>query len=340
MSFTQRVEFSNYTLKFGEEKVLLDYFNDIVFPSFKSRRYVRKIREKGEYFFLDTDIIHLQLDDGQQTAAIAGRIVKNTKLKRDQIFTNDGIVADPKELETAPTSVFVLLLDNHRLIFCREVSGAPSIQNFESTSRAFLQKRHIEYINELLATKEIELGTPLPRGAKSKLLRENPRPDLRITPLTDRQSLEEFVNRFKIVEELVIKLLPTNQEEIDNDDFWRDFGRRKNDMNSSTATVRFANGKDGLATNEVVAQTSAATGLGNSEVKMRGHDSEGDQLKGNNEDFSLTVEIGNLPKPISKAGAALHSTFKKLSQSGHIVLPALATGVLDRVKMLVSGQHQ
>lgn len=339
MRFTQRVEFGNYTLKFGGEKVLLDCFEGIVVPSFKGRQYVRKIKDRGEYFFLDTQIIRLQLDDGQETAAIAGRIVKNTKLKRDQIYTNDGIVADPKELETAPTSVFVLLLHNHRLIFCREVSGAPSIQNFESTSRAFLLKRHAEFIDELLAAKKNEVGGAPPRGTKAKLLRENPLPDLRITPLTDRQSLEEFVKRFEFVEELVIKLLPTNQEEIDNDDFWKDFGRRKNEMNSATATVRFANRKEGLATDEVVAQTSAATGLGNSEIQMRGHDIEGDQLKGNNEDFSLTAEIEDLPKPISKAGEALYGAFKKLSESGHIVLPALAVGVLERIKMLVNGQN-
>lgn len=339
MSFMKRVEFGNYTLKFGDEKVLLDYFNEIVSPSFEGRRYVRKIRDKGEYFFLDTELIRLRLDDGQETAALAGRIVKNTKLKRDQIYKNDGIVADPKELETAPTSVFVLLLDSHRLIFCREVSGAPSIQNFESTSRSFLLKRHLEFIDELLAAKEVELEASPPRGTKSNLVRENPRPDLRITPLTDRQSLEDFVKRFKIVEELVIKLLPTNEEEINNDDFWKDLGRRKNDMNSATATVRFANGKEGLAIDEVVAQTSAATGLGNSAVQMRGHDVEGDQLKGNNEDFSLAVEIGELPKPIPQAGTVLHNAFKKLSESGHIVLPALAVGVLERVKMLVNGRH-
>lgn len=339
MGFTQRVEFGNYTLKFGDEKVLLDYFVEMVSPSFKPRRYVRKIKNKGEYFFLDTEIIRLKLENGQETAAIAGRIVKNTKLKRDQIYTNDGIVADPKELETAPTSVFVLLLENHRLIFCREVSGAPSIQNFESTCQSFLLKRHTEFIDELISAKEKELGKKPPRGTKSKLFREYPRPELRITPLTDRQSLEDFVKRFKTVEELVIKLLPTNQEEINNDDFWRDLGRRKDNMNSATASVRFANGKEGLSATEVVAQTSAATGLGNSNVQLRGYDLEGDQLKGNNEDFSLTVEIGSLPKAIPKAGASLHSTFKKLAESGHIVLPALAAGVLERVRSLVSGQQ-
>lgn len=339
MSFTQRAEFGNYTLKFGDKKVLLDYFNEIVFPSFKERQYVRKMKDKGEYFFLDTKVIRLPSDNGQEVPAIAGRIVKNTTLKRDQKYTNDGIVVDPKELETAPTSVFVLLLENHRLIFCREVSGAPSIQNFESTSRSFLRKCHTEFCEKFLIAKGAELGTTPPRGTKAKFLRENPRPDLRITPLTDNQSLEEFVKRFQVVEELVIKLLPTNQEEINNDEFWKDLGRRKNNLNSATATVRFANGKEGLASDEVVAQTSAATGLGNSAVKMCGHDIEGDQLKGNNEDFSLSVEVGTLPNSILKAGATLYGTFKKLSASGHIILPNLAADVLERVKTLVNGQN-
>ncbi|MBI5791677.1 MAG: hypothetical protein HZA63_09395 [Rhodocyclales bacterium] len=317
----------------------MDLFQSVVAPSFEGRRYVRQIKDKGEYFFLDTEVIRLKLTDGHQTAAIAGRIVKNTKLKREQIYTDTGIVFDKKELETAPTSVFVLLLDSHRLIFCREVSGAPSIQNLESTSRAFLLRRHTEFIDALMAAKEKELGAPPPRGTKAKLLRETPRPDLRITPLADRQSLEQFVNRFKTVEELVIKLLPTNQEEIDNDEFWGEFGRRKDNMHSVSTTVRFANGKDGLLANEVIAQTSAATGLGNSSVMLRGHDAEGDGLKGNNEDFSLTIEVGSLPKPIAKAAVAMHNTFKKLTQSGHIALPALAAGVLEKIRALVDGQR-
>lgn len=42
MSFTKRIEFGNYTLTFGDKKVLLDLIDSIVEPSFRERRYVRK----------------------------------------------------------------------------------------------------------------------------------------------------------------------------------------------------------------------------------------------------------------------------------------------------------
>ncbi len=245
---------------------------------------------------------------------------------------------DKKELETAPTSVFVLLLDSHRLIFCREVAGAPTIQNFESTSQNFLLQRHIQLIDELLEEKRQELKEELPRGTKSKLYREYPRPDLRITPLSDRQSLEEFIKRFKTIDQLTIKLLPTNHEEIDNDDFWADFGRRKEMMRSSSATVRFSNGKDGLEPTEVVAQTAAATGLGNSDISVAGHDDQGDSLRGNNEDFSLTVETEELSSQVPTAASTLYGHFAHLAHSGLIALPVLTADVIEKVRLFVSGR--
>ena len=227
---------------------------------------------------------------------------------------------------------FVLLLENHRLIFCREVSGAPSIQNFESTSQSFLHSRHKEFIASLFSQKEEELKSVPPRGTKTALLREFPPPDLRVTPLSDRESLEGFIDRFKTIEQLTIKLLPTNHEEINNDDFWIDFSRRNEQMQSSSTTVRFVNNKDGLKADEVVAQTSAATEMGNSSVSLTGHDDQGDLIKGNNEDFTLTVEVGDLPNSIEEAGVAMHKNFLNLSRRGFIVLPALAAGILDRVR--------
>jgi len=48
MSTVKRIEFGNYTLKFGEDKVLLDMFDDVVMPSFHEMRYIRKLKDKGE----------------------------------------------------------------------------------------------------------------------------------------------------------------------------------------------------------------------------------------------------------------------------------------------------
>lgn len=50
MVFVKKLEFGNYTLRFGEE-VLLDYYDDIVFPSFLEMNHIRKFGDKSEFFF-------------------------------------------------------------------------------------------------------------------------------------------------------------------------------------------------------------------------------------------------------------------------------------------------
>ncbi|MFT6909427.1 MAG: hypothetical protein ACJAS1_006145, partial [Oleiphilaceae bacterium] len=39
MAFTKKLEFGNYTLNFGEDKVLLALFNEIVMPSFYEMKF-------------------------------------------------------------------------------------------------------------------------------------------------------------------------------------------------------------------------------------------------------------------------------------------------------------
>lgn len=338
MSFIKRIEFGNYTVKFGEHKALLDNFEDVVMPSFFEMKYVRSIKGKGDYFFLDTRLVRLDDNEGIPVIGIAGRIVKNTKLKRDQIFRRDGgLIEDQQELETAPSSTFLLILNNHRLMLCREVSGAPTIQNFQSTSQYCLTQRHREFIQDKFdkAKDEREADKTIERVTKIKLFAEFPFPQLRITPLSDKQDLRGFIARFNNIEELSIKLLPTNKEEIDNDDFWAGFGERREQLNSSSATARFSNPKEGLDASAVYSQTSAASNFGNSEISLKGSDAHGDTLKGSNEDFSLSIEIDDLPKNIERAAQVKYGQFLKLAQAGVIILPELTDAVVNKIKSLI-----
>ncbi|MFQ2821098.1 hypothetical protein ACK3YN_19755 [Aeromonas caviae] len=59
MEFVKKLEFGNYTLNFGESKVLLDLFDQVVMPSFFEMKYIRKFKGNVEYFFLDTKLIIL-----------------------------------------------------------------------------------------------------------------------------------------------------------------------------------------------------------------------------------------------------------------------------------------
>lgn len=337
MAHKKRIEFGNYTLKFGEHKVLLDLIDEVVMPSFFEMKYVRKLKGKGDYFFIDTKLIKLEDDENAPVVGITGRIVKNTKLKREQIFREDGgIIEDRSELETAPSSTFVLILNNHRLAFCKEVPGAPTMQNFQSTSQFCLKNQHKEYIQEIFeSAKETRLNNAdVKRVTKKSLIEKYPYPILRITPLSDTQNLRDFVYRFKHIDEILIKLLPTNKEEIDNDEFWADFGRRREQLNSNTATARFSNPKDGLDAKAVFSQTSAASHLGNSTIKFKGTDGQGDTISGNNDDFSLSVEVMDIPKSTEKAAIFQYNSFKNLVNSGVIALPLLAEETLNKIKSI------
>lgn len=57
MSFTKSIEFANYTLNFGTDKVLLDAFESIVFPSFHEQKYIRKFKDT-EYFLLRLSLFY------------------------------------------------------------------------------------------------------------------------------------------------------------------------------------------------------------------------------------------------------------------------------------------
>ncbi len=337
MSFVKRLEFGNYTLKFGEKKVLLDMFDEIVMPSFYEMKYVRKYSDSSEYFFLDTELVVLDDNAKEPILGITGRLVKNTRLKRDQIFTDGNLVDDKDEIESAPSSVFLLILNSHRLILTREVSGAPTIQNFQSISQYCLNQAHKDFINKKYDEADnARIGNPdIERVTKKKLREDTPSPRLRITPLPDKESLEDFIGRFKTINKLSIKLLPTNREEIDNDDFWATLDQGREDMGEdSTAKVEFTSNKTGLDNEQVLDKTTSATTLGNSSVDLKGSDEHGDSLKGNNDNFSLSIELDELSRDVKKAAATQFKLFNGLADSGAITMPEVAEAALVAVKTL------
>ncbi|MFJ5339582.1 hypothetical protein ACIPSD_10750 [Pectobacterium sp. CHL-2024] len=337
MEFIKKLEFGNYTLKFGDNLVLLDLLDEIVMPSFYEMNYIRSIKDRADYFFINTEMVVLDDSEEHPVIGIQGRIVKNTVLTRDQIISENKIIEDYDELETAPSSIFLLILNTHRLILCKEVSGAPSIENFRSTSQYCLTQRWNDYIDETYKEeKEFRDNQGLPRLTKKTIREEIPTPKLRITTLTDKKSLEDFIELFDKINRVSIKLLPTNQEEIDNDDFfWQEFGEIREQMNSKQASVLFTNPEDGLRHNAVLEQLQSSTNLANSEFTLKGFDDAGDIMKGNNEDFSLTCEVKDLSKDINEAAQECYKEFEGLVADERIKLPRIAErGALGKIKSI------
>lgn len=336
MDFLKKLEFGNYTLRFGDE-VLLDYYDEIVFPSFLEMNHVRKIGDKSEFFFIDTEAVVLDDSVASPVIGIKGRLIKNTILTREQVFDGEDIIEDHDELETAPSSFFLLILNTHRLILCKEVSDAPTIQNFQSTSQNFLNQeyeKHITYLYES-AKEDRKRNKDLPRVTKRSLRAEILPPKLRISTLTDEQSLEDFVSSFKKINNISIKLLPTNQEEIDNDSFWEALDDTGEEMDSNNTTVRFSNPESGLRPAAVLEQLTSATKLANSGIKLSGYDDDGDIIKGSNENFVLLSEMDDLSKNTTEAANESYERFVELVGDGKITLPQRisqkATTIINRI---------
>lgn len=337
VSFVRRLDFGNYTLKFGDKKVLLDMFDEVVMPSFHEMKYVKSHGTNTQYFFLDTELIVLDDYPFNPVLGIAGRIVKNTKLRRDQIFKEGDLIADKDEMESAPSSTFLLILNNHRLILTREVPGAPTVQNFQSTSQYCLMQAYNAFIdrdNEK-ANKERSENPELKRVTKKHLKEITPPPLLRITPLPDKENLDDFVSRFKTISKLSIKLLPTNREEIDNDDFWATVNIGREEMGGdSTAKVEFTNNTTGLNNTQVVNKTTTATALGNSTVNLSGVDKFGDSLKGNNDNFNLSIELEDISRDVKEAASTKFKLFSGLGSTGAIAIPIVPKTALSTIKQI------
>lgn len=337
MNPTKKLEFANFTCTFGAKLVMLDLFEEVVWPSFQQRRYVRKLMG-SEYFFLDTRLVPIESPDKEQLLCIAGRLVKNTKIKREQVFRGErGLVEDYSELETAPSSMFALILNSHRLIYVKEVSGAPDLSTFRSTCQSFLSDSHKAFIHRLYEQNKLERDREptAERKTKKELLIEYPYPVLRVTPLTDKQELRQFIQQFATIQGLSVKLLKTNREDIDNDDFWSEVDKRRDRIGSLRTSVDFSNKRDGLNESEVYEQCNAATTLGNSEIKIQGLNPYGDKLKGNNTDFSLSVELEDVSKNIQTAAPQLVDTYFGLVETGTIKKPTVIGSISSKIASFI-----
>lgn len=137
MARTLSLELANFTLRFGEDHVLLDYLEEIVLPAFVEPR--ERLSYGSTLLFHKVKLVNAGRD-GAEFPAIAGRIVKLTTIQRNQTYDRESrdLVAQPLSLESSPSSFFILILDGHKLLYIKEEKDSPTIGIFASTTEKFL----------------------------------------------------------------------------------------------------------------------------------------------------------------------------------------------------------
>lgn len=307
--------FANFICRFGDEKVLLDYAYEIVIPAFTRDTFIRSYG-KTHYHLYEVELLTLDKTAQPPVMALAGRFIKDTELRRYQIFDDElGLVRDEQSMRSAPSAFFVLILNNHRMAYFPETPHAPDLKAFEATVRYFLIKRYEQYIDEL--HEQSRQG----RKVTKKALREaHPRPTLEVVPLTGEDSIEQFVRRYDMLKQIDFQLVRPN-DDIDAGEVFGDIRKLSENLNSNRTKVTTANSDDGLDLDSAIETITEATASGNQDVTLNGVDHDGNKLSGNNHDFQVSVPIEDAPAGKQALATALYNALLGLVASGTLKLP-------------------
>lgn len=325
---TLNMEMANLVCRFGEDKVLLDLEQEVVLPSFFDDALIRTY-DKTSYFFYDVEPVRFEEKD-ETLVGIAGRFIKDTTLEREQIFDRKkGLIQDSDSMKSSPSSIFFLILNNHRLIYVKETKNAPSKDTFRSTLLSFLRSKHKTFVNSEFEKNNSVDGNKV---TKKSLYEKYPRPSLDLIPLTSDESIESFVRNYETLKYIEISLSDRN-DEIDDDPFFEQLQKRKDYLGSNKSVVQHRNSK-GLDKEKAISEIGEATAQGNQKVKLNGVDSDGDVLRGNNEEFQLRKPLDELSKVPSKAAIKLFKTFKSLIDDRLVKVPPTSRKAKETVSQI------
>jgi hypothetical protein len=333
------VQFANFICHFGELE-MLDLCEEVVIPAFTDTKYRRTYKDTS-LFFHEVELITITEEGKHPEPAIAGKFVKDTILQRDQIYVGGKLVKNLEKLPSAPSSLFVLVLRDHKLLFLPEVSGAPGLESFRSTTERFLKKSHETFVR---GTIESMLEQAFPDGAnreqrkkvKETVLAKYPHPNLEVVSLATEDSLDAFVDRFDKLKAFSIRLLRPNNE-INNDGLFVKLRAQGDQLHAESASLSYRN-PEGLAKQHVKEHAENALD-GNAEVALSGTDREGRKLSGSNDDFKIQVLIDGIPKAIGQAAQKLYSIFLTYKKSGQMKTGAHVASVEKEAKLVRLAQQ-
>lgn len=147
MPYKPHVEFANFTCKFGPYLNLVNLLEEVVIPAMTDTAQVRAT-SRADYVIEDATLMNLG-DGEDRRLCIVGRFVKDTTYERTHIRESGKVKRSERKMSAALLSLFVLVLDTHKLIFLHETRDAPGLQAFESTIEYFLRAKYEIFLRAL-----------------------------------------------------------------------------------------------------------------------------------------------------------------------------------------------
>lgn len=325
--------FANFICKFGDRN-MIDLLREVVLPAFTDDKLYREAR--GSTFHLLDVCLFDSLTNDVSEPAIAGQFVQDTTLVRDQVFdpATSQLISDEAKLDTSPSAFFVLLLKDHRLIYFAETRFAPSLASFQSTMQRFLIRKHRDYIDKLH-----DEGAERGERVYKRVLKEGiPVPTLEIVQITNGERLSEFVQRFAKLQRVDLIIHRKNDEPTAASLIAS--AEAFNEMLKGKQTRVTTTDNEGLDKEGTISALQETTDGANETVRFSGLDHNGDRLKGENEDFSVTTIIENLVGTVKQKANALLDRFNAIIARGELKRPDVPQQAAARAAAAVREDDQ
>jgi hypothetical protein len=325
------LSFANFVLRFGIEEVLLDHAEDIVIPAFLDSTHVRKF---GDTTFRFYDVKFTKIaDEGKiPVLALSGHFVKDTVLKRQQIFRQGrGLVEDQAEIESAPSSYFVLILNYHRILYFAETAAAPPLEAFATTAQHFLRLEHQSYLSRRRERENVT-RRGVERITFDQLKKRVPPPVLTVIPVAGQELISEIVERFRKIKQIRFKLVEPN-DELDASAAVAAIEQTFRPLRPKRLEL-IASDPQGLDKGEAAKKIIEASEGHNTEILIDGEDKAGLAMKVDNEQFALSVPIEEPPANDAALRALLVQTYDNLVHEDKVrrlPTPAAAVEKLARL---------
>lgn len=176
-----------------DEEPLIKRVDDIVVPALKSG-IKRKVGDKTKFIFSNVVLREITKDEW----VIQGLIVKDTVLDIMSEYSPDtGLEKTEKHVNSAPFSLFIIYLKNHRMLLVKNQNGSPDIRSFSATFKFILN----EYVKK--ENLNSEQNTDI-----AKL----PRPMIFVSGIKTATSVKETLKDVEKINQLILKFYPLNAE--------------------------------------------------------------------------------------------------------------------------------
>jgi hypothetical protein len=233
-------------------------------------------------------------------------------------------------MSSAPSAFFVLILNNHKLIYVSETPHAPTTDKFAATLKHFIGLKHTAFLN-LEFERAKERNVPITR-AQLRLL--HPHPDVEIVPLSNHGSIQQFVDRFSILRELDFKVLKPNQE-VQAAEVFEGLQELRRRVDSTRTTLIHSN-PAGLDKSEAVRQIDFAASAGNEHVSLQGKDVDGNTLKGTSQDIRLEL-VMTIPDDDRAKAEVLATKYEELVENNILHQDIPVEDPIPRLRRLFLG---